>query len=923
MAKNEALEPGQAIAEARIVEARKSRNHLLDLLGLGLKTLPRSIVDIKDLRILQLSYNQLTELPKFIGDLTEIQELDLSCNSLTSLPLCIGELPKLVTLDVSGNQLSQIPETLSNARVIQRLDLSDNRLPVLPAWLRRFGALQFLDVSGNRLSQLPSWIDSFIYLRVLDISDNEIYWLPPELGGLGELEHLNAARIRLAHIPSSFFHLKKLTTLDLSSNSLQELPESLLELTELRSLLLHENPKLRLPRQILGPPPGGNFFADRTVGARQILEYYFEARRDSKVLNEARLIVIGRGYSGKTSIINRVVSDTFDRQQARTDGITIQPWHLRGSQGEPYLSIWDFGGQEMMHATHQFFLSENSLYLLVINGREGHEDYDAYYWLQLVNSLAGDSPVIVVQNKILEQNFDLNYSGLTGQYPQIVGFCKTDCANGVGIVELRKLIRKAIQERMHFMRDLFPASWFRIKMDLAEIGEDYLSYQRFRELCANHNLIDPEQQDSLARYLHCLGVALNYKEDPRLRETSVLKPSWVTEGIYRILTHPQLAARYGEMFVGDLASWLNQDRYPSEKHAFLLELMRKFRLCFSFPDDPNHYLVPELLNKEYPPAADDFFPDRCLNFEYHYPVLPEGLLPQFIVRTQTLSQGPGSYRWRSGAVLVWDNTKALIMTMPTDRRVVVRVSGSSPDDRGRLLAVVRADFDRIHRQIPSLRVEEKVPLPGYPDDAINYKELVVLERNGETEYTKVVTQNGREIVAKFKVASLLNGVDVGGVRSRIRSADGGPAGLRLFISYSHEDEALKRELELHLKLLERQALLSTWSDRCLVPGSEWDKEIDRNIDSADIILLLVSVAFVNSHYCYDKEMTRALERHASGEAVVIPVILRPLNWTKAPFAKLTALPRDGIPVTVWKTRDEAWEDVARGIERTLLSMSAV
>jgi hypothetical protein len=139
--------------------------------------------------------------------------------------------------------------------------------------------------------------------------------------------------------------------------------------------------------------------------------------------------------------------------------------------------------------------------------------------------------------------------------------------------------------------------------------------------------------------------------------------------------------------------------------------------------------------------------------------------------------------------------------------------------------------------------------------------------------------------------------------------------LRVFISYSHKDERLRRELETHLTLLQRQKVIAMWTDRRIMPGEEWKDRIDENLDSAGIILLLVSADFVASRYCYDVEMTRALERHDAGEARVVPIILRSVDWHSAPFGKLQALPTDGKPVTLWTDRPSAWTDVAAGIRK--------
>src|SRR5262249_46763165 len=144
-----------------------------------------------------------------------------------------------------------------------------------------------------------------------------------------------------------------------------------------------------------------------------------------------------------------------------------------------------------------------------------------------------------------------------------------------------------------------------------------------------------------------------------------------------------------------------------------------------------------------------------------------------------------------------------------------------------------------------------------------------------------------------------------------------PASVRLFYSYSHKDEALREELEKHLSLLKRQNILHDWHDRQISAGREWEGAINENLEAADIILLLVSSDFLASSYCYDKEMTRALEKHEAGEACVIPLIVRPVYWSGAPFSKLQALPEDGKPVTIWPNREEAWTDVTKGIARAI------
>lgn len=139
----------------------------------------------------------------------------------------------------------------------------------------------------------------------------------------------------------------------------------------------------------------------------------------------------------------------------------------------------------------------------------------------------------------------------------------------------------------------------------------------------------------------------------------------------------------------------------------------------------------------------------------------------------------------------------------------------------------------------------------------------------------------------------------------------------VFFSYSHKDEALRDQLESHLALLKNQGLIDAWYDRRIVAGDEVDDVIFGKLETADIILLLVSSDFLNSPYCFSREMTRAMERHDAGEARVIPVILRHCIWQGAPFGKLLATPRDGKPVAAWPDRDEALADVARHVAKAV------
>lgn len=723
--------------------------------------------------------------------------------------------------------------------------------------------------------------------------------------------NLNLSDKDMAELPESIGQLTQLQSLHLSDNQLTELPESLRRLESLGALYLHGNKALDLPEELLGPTQQDTWNTNvRPSKPTEILGFYFKEQVAQRPLNEAKLILVGGVGVGKSSIINRLVDNIFIPEE-KTEGIKITEWNLALNTNENVrLNIWDFGGQEITHHTHRFFLTRHSLYLLVLNGRGGNENADAENWLELIESLDGESPTIIVLNKIAEYPFDVNRRALQQKYPMIRDFIQTDCESGTGLEQLRNAIKRET-DRLELLRDAFPSAWFTIKYILAGMRKNYLSFDEFRMLCVKLGEKDFEAQNSLASYMHSLGIAVNYEDDMQLKDTHVLNPQWVTNGIYKILNSDKLEKQKGEIWLNDLAAILDSEQYPEKMHRFLFDLMKKFELCFRFSDDEDtHYLIPDLLDKQEPAETAEFNPQECLNFQYHYSVLPEGLLPRFIVRTQVLSEGPKNKRWRTGVILEFEGCRALVKADTQVKKIFISVSGPA-SNRRRLLAVIRSDFERIYRDIRNLDLREIVPLPEYPDEIVSYRKLLVMEQNGIKSFPEVIGERLIEI----DVDELLNGVDLDDTRRVSRAMDKPRRPVRLFFSYSHKDESYRNELETHLKLLQRQGFLETWHDRKIGASDDWKQSIDENLKRADIILLLVSADFIASDYCYEKEMEAALERHDDGEARVAPVIVRDVNWEKAPFARLGVLPEDGKAVSLWENRDRAWRNVAEGIEK--------
>lgn len=153
------------------------------------------------------------------------------------------------------------------------------------------------------------------------------------------------------------------------------------------------------------------------------------------------------------------------------------------------------------------------------------------------------------------------------------------------------------------------------------------------------------------------------------------------------------------------------------------------------------------------------------------------------------------------------------------------------------------------------------------------------------------------------------------VPGAMRSNSTEEAPVHLFYSYSHMDEPFRRQLLTHLSALRRTGVISEWHDKMIRAGEEWNAEIDKHLELAHVIVLLISSDFLASDYCYGVEMERAMQKHSSGEARVVPIIVRPVDFEGVPFAALQALPSGAKPVTEWSNIDEAWTDVAKGLRQ--------
>jgi internalin A len=778
-----------------------------------------------------------------------------------------------------------------------------------------------LDLSALGLRQLPTEIGQLANLRDLNLGDNELRSLPPEIGQLTTLTRICLYGNRLRSLPAEFGHLSHLREVWLDDNDLATVPPQLGQFTSLTILKVRHNQLATLPRwlknlprlEILvleGNPDLGLSPSVLEASAKSILDFYFSRQAGTRPLNEVKLILVGRGGAGKTSTVQALRDQPFREGEESTPGIALCDWTMEGCKGQPVTAhVWDFAGQVITHALHQFFFSVRSVYVVVLTGRENNERDDAEYWLRLIKAFGTDEqgngpPVIVALNK-----WDMpgcrprvDRSALQEHYPFIRSFVEMDCKSKKGIPKLKTALCQEV-DRLKWVRDPIPEEWDAVRRALTTGRKKraHLTYGEYRALCVEHGVIDEGQQDSLAEILHNLGAALNYRKDPRLREATVLQPEWLTKNVYALVRHAETQA--GVLKQADVDAVLRMEEDKAMR-MYLVRIMERFEIAYAPRASAGGvWLVPQALPDEQPKGVEGFREAvEATRLRYTYQALPEGLVARAIVRLNEFIEEVKrkKQQWGSGAVLTREGARALIRTEPQDRQVMITVTGAKKA-RQQLAGLCQAEMREIHAEIPGLDPIEETQVQG---------EWVA------TATLEVDEKRGREtgISTKDRGTVMVNPAEPNNAYSEKRARSDDVWKPTVFISYSKSNVTQRKRLESELKILKNQGLLERgWHDRMIAPGDDWNDVIQRELAEADVVIILLSSAALSTDYINDHEIPKALELHHTGEVVVVPVILEKCRWEETALGPLNALPEKAKPLNKWTPRSDAWNTIANGL----------
>lgn len=692
------------------------------------------------------------------------EALDLTNCGIEHIPNSIGKLKSVRNLKLgnsgppevktpNNNTFVSLPEQLFTLENLEILDLHGMHLKVLPNSISKLKKLKNLSLNGNDFAAFPECIYELSNLELLTISSGEIV-IDSRINKLQRLQQIYMPKADIKILPDEIGELKDLKVLYLRDTKLENFPKSLRNLKNLGELNIEGTPiSDGISPEIFEQKPS------------DVIEYVLRYHSDDhKVVTfESKMIIVGQGGVGKTCLANRIVKNDYIENPS-TEGIDIKEWRYNYKDKDYKLNIWDFGGQEIYHSTHQFFLTKRSLYILVWDARQEDEYGRIDYWLNTIESYADDSPIIIVLNKCDQRKrvVGFNVNALSERFEQIVDMFKVSCYDGKNIDILLNEI-KYETSKLPLMGTVWFSEWLSIRRELEVLAKSkhIIDFNEYLDICSNYNIDDAEAR-SLSRYLHDLGIILHFSDDIRLSNIVILNPEWGTNAVYKVLDSYDTVLDYKDGLLDTNLLpyiWDDSELYPSEIYYILIALMEKFQL--SFKVDDSSYLIPELLSNTELSTKFEFSTEKSFVYRISYDFLPSGIVCKLIVNLhQYIMEDDSGNKlcWRNGVYFKNETAVALVKLndIKASKYIEIRVIGEDVRDKQMLLFIIRSGMDKIHKSISKLTFTQSIKCNCSPDcDYLHDVEyLRYLETNGKkTERCHISLKN-------VSVSNLLNGYEM-------------------------------------------------------------------------------------------------------------------------------------------------------------------
>jgi len=691
------LPPGEARPRQRRPRRRAIENLTRTRRALrNIDEVELNVLDPNSLRRINFERNELTELPESLARFANLTEINVSENALRNLPDAIWSSNYILTVNASHNQLIRLNSGIGRAVELGALNVAHNRLSRLPDEIGDLQNLSYLNASNNILLNLPNALSKLRSLRSLVLSRNEFERFPESILGLQRLESLDLSGNHLRSLPERVGELKRLTNLDLSENNIEYLPSELGELSNLRELNLSNNELETLPKglgklsdSILLNLEGNNleepYLSLIRRGTKAILTY-LRSLEESAPQYEAKLLLVGEGNVGKTSLLAYLRGEEFVKNRSTTHGVELDRLQFTHPSRDVTIQMnsWDFGGQPVYRISHQFFLTKRALYIVVWKPREGIEENQVVGWCRrIVLRVGRQARIVLVATHADERRVDFDSEAIAKQFPGVViGSFAVSNKTGLGFEDLRHAISREAA-KLPQMGEILSNKWVDARKEVMSQGKPYITRIRLERICASHGL-DEDATSTFSNLLHDLGYIIHYSEDDGLRDLVVLQPEWLTKAIGFVLEDDETADHGGILEHRRLTSiWSKtpegEEGYGEEHFPYFLRLMEKFDVSYRLPNGSSS-LVAQLVPHTRPVIqwTQRRAGTRSLRTICRLTDEAPGLISWLTVRNSRFSTG---HHWRRGLHIEHKayDSQALIQLSSNNRDLQLNVIGPSPD----------------------------------------------------------------------------------------------------------------------------------------------------------------------------------------------------------------------------------------------------
>ncbi|MCD8008845.1 MAG: leucine-rich repeat domain-containing protein, partial [Clostridiales bacterium] len=639
------------------------------------------------------SNTQIGTLPDSIGNLSNLQVFYISNTQIGTLPDSIGNLSNLQVLYISNTQINALPEFIGSLSNLQRLDLHSTQISTLPDSIGNLTNLQALSLSFTQINTLPEFIGSLTNLQELDLSYTHINTLPDSFDNLTNLKRLYLNELRLQQIPRSLFELGLVFFFD-------ECPSSGIDLSG--TTLATQ------PISLFHQPP-------------ELIHAYYSSPKDT--INDAKVIFLGDGGVGKSRTIKRLLNggEPADYPTEMTPGIDISSYRTTYNGHPVDLRIWDFGGQEIMHAMHRCFLTGRTCYVVMVSNRAGNRTQRARYWLKTIESFAPNCPVILAVNLWdTDKGTDgINNELLAQEFPNVITQEPiVYSAKGSDKEHFNRLTEAIVEQasRLDSCGMEFPKSWANIRAALLEKQAKetpYISKADYLRLCEDSGETDQQICGWLLEWFNDLGVCFSYHTDKtsgqELENYQVLSPKWLFDAVYRLINQGGDFAQRGvlprkgiesilkDYLTGHGESASNTERKATPDYTYILEVMRKFRL--SYPVNKESEFIPALCLEKWEKAPQTAGWDSHVTYEMQYEYLPDTVLHRLMIfckANHLLEQA-----WNGGMELSHDFDRLHAAIYLREESSTLEINAYAKDGRKSwaLLEILRSELRAINTDL--------------------------------------------------------------------------------------------------------------------------------------------------------------------------------------------------------------------------------